>query len=164
MKKERERRLRVSSYKSRNKTAFCQNFCTGACAGQVRVGYGDDDRLRGRRGLVKEGEESKRVRALCFWEWGKPEQGRTPMGLNVCVLFVFGLKKTRLCPSESKIIALSFLYSRTIYYFCSVFATKGRHYASTRYKKAKYNHEPTEKSPRHERGPRDFRSFPHQIP
>ena len=157
MKKERGSRLRVSSYKSRNKTAFCQNFCTGAVRGRG---------VRGRGTMIGCGDaaESKRVRALCFWEWGKPGQGRTPMGLNVCVLFVFRLKKTHLCPNESKIIALSFLYSRTIYYFCSVFATKGRHYASTRYKKAKYNHEPTEKSPRHERGPRDFRSFPHQIP
>lgn len=77
MKKEKERRLRVSSYKSRNKTAFCQNFCTGAVRGTGRVGHGDDDQLRGRRGLVKEGEESKRVRALCFWEWGKPGQGRS---------------------------------------------------------------------------------------
>ena len=137
MKKERERRLRVSSYKRCNKPPCCQTFSPGAAGGRGGGGHGDVERLRGRRGVVKEGEESKRVRALCFWEWGKPGQGRTPMGLNVCVLFVFRLKKTHLCPSESKIIALSFLYSRTIYYFCSVFATKGRHYASTRYKKSK---------------------------
>ena len=80
MKKERERRLQVSSYKSRNKTAFCQNFCTGAVWGRGVWGrgvwgrgvwgHGDDDRLRVRRGLVKEGAESKRVRALCFFGGG----------------------------------------------------------------------------------------------
>lgn len=75
MKKERERRLRVSSYKSRNKTGFCQNFCTGAVWGRGVWVHGDDDRLRGRRGLVKEGEESKRVRALCFWEWESQDKG-----------------------------------------------------------------------------------------
>ena len=37
--------------------------------------HGGDDRLRGRRGLVKEGEESKRVRALCFGEWDSQDKG-----------------------------------------------------------------------------------------
>ena len=44
--------------------------------------HGGDDRLRGRRGLVKEGEESKRVRALCFWEWGKAGTRANANGLE----------------------------------------------------------------------------------
>lgn len=60
MKKERGSRLRVSSYKSRNKTAFCQNFCTGAVRGRgvwgtgTMIGCGDVEgwSRKGRRANV----------------------------------------------------------------------------------------------------------------
>lgn len=75
MKKERGSRLRVSSYKSRNKTAFCQNFCTGAVRGRG---------VRGRGTMIGCGDaaESKRVRALCFWEWGKARTRANANGLE----------------------------------------------------------------------------------
>lgn len=84
MKKERERRLRVSSYKSRNKTAFCQNFCTGAVRGRGTMnGCGDVEgwARKGRRANVcghfafgseesrDKGEDNglERVRFVRFW-------------------------------------------------------------------------------------------------
>lgn len=77
MKKERERRLQVSSYKSRNKTAFCQNFCTGAVRGTAAmIGCGDA------ADSGKGGTESKWVQALCFWEWGKAGTRANANGLE----------------------------------------------------------------------------------